>query len=97
MSKEESSFKIVHSIVTLSHNLFMGVIAEGVETSDQLAHLKELGCEYGQGYLVSLPQPKAEIEKMLATIVPGKSVFAPWGEKKPAIPKTAAKESRAAE
>jgi diguanylate cyclase (GGDEF)-like protein/PAS domain S-box-containing protein len=80
MGREESSFKIVHSIVTLSHNLFMGVIAEGVETDAQLAHLKELGCEYGQGYLVSSPLPKGEIEKMLPKIVPGKSVFAPWGD-----------------
>jgi EAL domain-containing protein (putative c-di-GMP-specific phosphodiesterase class I) len=88
MGREDSSFKIVHSIVSLSHNLFMGVIAEGLETDDQLADLKELGCEYGQGYLVSSPLPGGEIEKMLSKIVPGKSLFPPWedGESGSKIP-----------
>ncbi len=46
---------IVKTISTLAHNLGMEVIAEGVETEEQYQRLKDLGCEYGQGYLFSRP------------------------------------------
>jgi diguanylate cyclase (GGDEF)-like protein/PAS domain S-box-containing protein len=57
--------KIVNAIVMLTHGLGMGVIAEGVETADQLAQLKELGCEYAQGYLVSVPLDSSQVKKLL--------------------------------
>ena len=44
---------IVHTIVSLAHNLGLKVVAEGVESQDQLARLRELRCEYGQGFLFS--------------------------------------------
>ena len=44
---------IVRSTVALAHSLGLPVIAEGIESPDQLRHLRELGCEYGQGYLFS--------------------------------------------
>ncbi len=78
MSEEESSLKIVHSIVSLSHNLALGVIAEGVETDAQLDHLKSLGCEYGQGFLVSTPLPKPEVEILLEQLLSGEHKFRPW-------------------
>lgn len=40
----------------LAHNLEMGVIAEEVETTQQLTQLQALNCQYGQGYLFSQPQ-----------------------------------------
>jgi len=46
---------IVRTIATLARNLGMEVIAEGIETDEQYQQLKELGCEYGQGYLFSRP------------------------------------------
>ncbi len=46
---------IIGTIATLAHNLGMNVVAEGVETSEQLARLRALGCEYGQGYFFSKP------------------------------------------
>ena len=46
---------IVKTISTLAQNLGMEVIAEGVETEEQYHRLKDLGCEYGQGYLFSRP------------------------------------------
>lgn len=49
--------EIVQAIVLLSHRLGINVIAEGVETESQLNQLKGLGCEYGQGYLLSEPIP----------------------------------------
>ncbi len=47
--------EIVRTILTLAHNLSMDVIAEGIETVEQLAELRRLGCEYGQGYWFSKP------------------------------------------
>jgi EAL domain-containing protein (putative c-di-GMP-specific phosphodiesterase class I) len=45
--------EIVRTIVALARNLKMSVIAEGIETPEQHAELITLGCEYGQGYLIS--------------------------------------------
>jgi len=47
--------EIVHTIIRLAQNLKMKVIAEGVETAEQLARLNQLNCEFGQGYLFSKP------------------------------------------
>jgi EAL domain-containing protein (putative c-di-GMP-specific phosphodiesterase class I) len=44
---------IVRSTVALAHSLGLPVIAEGIESPDQLRHLRSLGCEFGQGYLFS--------------------------------------------
>jgi diguanylate cyclase (GGDEF)-like protein len=48
--------QIARTIVMLAHNLEMEVIAEGVETTQQLSQLQALNCQYGQGYLFSQPQ-----------------------------------------
>ncbi|MEP6901197.1 MAG: EAL domain-containing protein [Actinomycetota bacterium] len=52
-SKENS--EIVHTIIKLARNLKMKVVAEGIETAEQLAQLKKLNCEYGQGYFFARP------------------------------------------
>ncbi len=52
-SKENS--EIVLTIIKLAQNLKMKVIAEGIETKEQLAHLKNLNCECGQGYFFAKP------------------------------------------
>jgi EAL domain-containing protein (putative c-di-GMP-specific phosphodiesterase class I) len=46
-------YEIIRTIVALAQILGMQVVAEGVEISDQLTILKELGCEFGQGFLFS--------------------------------------------
>jgi diguanylate cyclase (GGDEF)-like protein/PAS domain S-box-containing protein len=51
--RDDRDDTIVYSAVALAHNLDLAVIAEGIERPDQLAHLRSLGCEYGQGYLFS--------------------------------------------
>ena len=55
MGEREEDSEIVRTIVALAHNLHMEVIAEGVETEDQLSNLRALRCEYGQGYYFSRP------------------------------------------
>ena len=50
-----TNYDIVRAIINLAHSLGLDVIAEGIETEDQLRILKELGCEYGQGYLFAHP------------------------------------------
>jgi EAL domain-containing protein (putative c-di-GMP-specific phosphodiesterase class I) len=49
----------------MAHDLGMDTVAEGVETVEQLDRLQELGCNYGQGYLLSRPVAKEEIEALL--------------------------------
>ncbi len=46
---------MVQSIVALAHSLDMDVVAEGIETTEQLQQLQDLECKYGQGYLFSRP------------------------------------------
>jgi EAL domain-containing protein (putative c-di-GMP-specific phosphodiesterase class I) len=46
---------MVHSLVMLAHNLGMRVIAEGVETQEQMALITEIGCDEAQGYLLGRP------------------------------------------
>ncbi len=57
--------QILQTIVSLAKNLKMRVIAEGIETESQLGILQNLGCEYGQGYLMSRPQPIDVIDELI--------------------------------
>jgi len=57
--------EIVRTIVTLAVNLGMDVIAEGVETREQIIHLTGLNCEYVQGYLLSKPVSGEAIETLI--------------------------------
>jgi diguanylate cyclase (GGDEF)-like protein len=67
MSDGSENGEIVRTIISLAKNLGMEIIAEGIETIDQLHQLKILKCEYGQGFLFSRPVPKEEIETLLET------------------------------
>ena len=58
--------EIVKVIVALAHNLGMEVVAEGIEEQDQMATLKTLGCELGQGYLFSKPADASAMQRFLA-------------------------------
>jgi diguanylate cyclase (GGDEF)-like protein len=52
---QSENAEIVRTIVSLAENMGMDVVAEGVETLNQLSHLRGLKCQYGQGYLFSRP------------------------------------------
>ena len=66
MAENEENIEIVRTIVVLAQNLGMDVVAEGVETKEQLALLRELGCENGQGFLFSSPLGVGEIDQFIA-------------------------------
>jgi EAL domain-containing protein (putative c-di-GMP-specific phosphodiesterase class I) len=53
LGEQEDATAIVHTIIALAHTLGLKVIAEGIETVRQLEILRNLGCEFGQGYLFS--------------------------------------------
>lgn len=65
ISSNQDDITIVKTIIDMAHNLRLKVIAEGVETIDQLEILRTLGCDEVQGYLFSKPVPADEFEQML--------------------------------
>ncbi|HEX5706626.1 MAG TPA: EAL domain-containing protein [Pyrinomonadaceae bacterium] len=75
MSEDTEKFEIVRTIMTLASNLGMDVVAEGVETHRQLAQLKLLKCEFGQGYLFSKPVDAETAAALLARQVAGRKLF----------------------
>ena len=61
MESREENRKLVHAMINLAHNLKLEVVAEGVETPEQLALLRDFGCDQVQGYFISKPLPLAEL------------------------------------
>jgi diguanylate cyclase (GGDEF)-like protein len=66
MTEDPRNKIFVKTIVSLAHNLEMDVIAEGVETKDEMDYLKSLGCEYAQGFYFSKPIAPAAMNDLLA-------------------------------
>jgi diguanylate cyclase (GGDEF)-like protein/PAS domain S-box-containing protein len=58
--------EIVKAMIELTHALGLRVIAEGVETSEQLAQLRDMKCDFAQGYYFSEPLPSEELGDILA-------------------------------
>jgi len=91
MGLDKENAEIVRTIVTLAHNLGVDVIAEGVETAEQLALLRALKCKYGQGFLFSPPVDCVAAE----ALIEGQPS---WSEaKQPQVPVAASNEHTAFE
>jgi len=65
ITKDPDYLKIVQAIIRLTHGLGLTVVAEGVETKEQLAQLNMLDCEYIQGKLISMPAEESVIYNLL--------------------------------
>ena len=65
MANAQNGTAIVETIISLGRILGLKVIAEGVETKDQLALLQENHCDFIQGYIFSKPLPGDEVERLL--------------------------------
>ncbi|HEX8939827.1 MAG TPA: EAL domain-containing protein [Candidatus Limnocylindrales bacterium] len=59
---------IAQAIIALGRSLRLRVVAEGVETPQQLAALRQLGCDLGQGYLFSRPVPAAAVRELVSRL-----------------------------
>jgi EAL domain-containing protein (putative c-di-GMP-specific phosphodiesterase class I) len=65
ITEDGSAIAIVEMLVRLARDLKMTVIAEGIETPEQVRALIECGVEEGQGYIVSPPLPFAKFDELL--------------------------------
>ncbi len=65
MLRDKNTRAVVKTIILLSKDLEMKTIAEGVEKMEQLALLREMGCDYAQGFLYSKPLPEEEFVELL--------------------------------
>jgi diguanylate cyclase (GGDEF)-like protein len=59
--------EMVRAMVSMAHNLGMDVVAEGVETAEQFAHLHRLGCDYAQGFHFSRPVDALTADRLIAS------------------------------
>lgn len=74
MTAPGGTAELVKTIISLGHNLGMDVVAEGIESADQVKQLQGLQCEYGQGYLFDRPLSSPAAESLLAGQFLGRSV-----------------------
>jgi diguanylate cyclase (GGDEF)-like protein len=65
LATDSDDSAIADAIITLAHSLKLQVVAEGVETEEQLAHLRQTSCDIAQGFLFSEPVPADGFEKLL--------------------------------
>ncbi|MFN6540527.1 MAG: putative bifunctional diguanylate cyclase/phosphodiesterase [Nostoc sp. EkiNYC01] len=65
ISANSRNLEIIEILVTLAHKLGVDVLAEGIETKEQLALLRKLNCEYGQGHFFSVPLNSSKAEALI--------------------------------
>ena len=66
MTPDGENAEIVRAILTLAKNMNMDVIAEGIETAEQFALLRDMGCDCGQGYYFARPLDSDAMGAILA-------------------------------
>jgi diguanylate cyclase (GGDEF)-like protein/PAS domain S-box-containing protein len=81
MSAAPEAFRLVRSIIELGHDLGLRVVAEGVEAMDEVESLRDLGCDYAQGYFFSRPVSAELAADIIAKrIIEGAGVHEPAGD-----------------
>ncbi|HEY9738464.1 MAG TPA: EAL domain-containing protein [Trichocoleus sp.] len=70
MEHSQEDREIVHTIITLGHKLNLTLVAEGIETAEQMALLQQMGCQYGQGYWFSRPVTAEDAIALLTQQIP---------------------------
>jgi EAL domain-containing protein (putative c-di-GMP-specific phosphodiesterase class I) len=66
LGEDPTSTTIVEAVILLAHSLGLEVTGEGVESAEQFAHLRRMGCDLVQGYHLARPLPSGEVEPLLA-------------------------------
>ncbi|NQV57192.1 MAG: EAL domain-containing protein [Rhodospirillales bacterium] len=67
VTTEPMDANLVRSIISMAHGLGLELIAEGIETAEQLAFLRQHKCDYVQGYYLGKPMPAAEFNQYIET------------------------------
>ena len=67
MIKPETQ-SILNDIISMAHRMHLSVVAEGVETEEQMMRLNAVGCDYVQGYFIAKPMPASEFEELIASV-----------------------------
>lgn len=67
LKHNENSMMIVKTIITIAKSMELTVVAEGVETDEEQEMLKELGCDYYQGFLYEKALPAKKLEALIST------------------------------
>jgi diguanylate cyclase (GGDEF)-like protein len=85
MLEDPRAEAIVHSTIDLARNLGLKIVAEGIETEAVLNRLSELGCDTGQGYLISRPRPAEQLTSTLNGSAQIRSTLAATNRAKPKL------------
>lgn len=68
VKNNQRSRSIIQKIIELAHDIDMKVVCEGIETQPQFTYLNEIGCDIGQGYLLSRPISSKEFEEKILSL-----------------------------
>jgi len=77
LTRDTASRQIVEATIKMAHSLGMVTLAEGVETREHADILREMGCDYAQGYFYSRPIPMSEFKKLCERCADGKICLEP--------------------
>jgi diguanylate cyclase (GGDEF)-like protein/PAS domain S-box-containing protein len=65
LTGDDANLPIVHAVISLAHGLGIEVVAEGIETAEQLGWLRQLACDRGQGFYFARPLPAERLTELL--------------------------------
>jgi EAL domain-containing protein (putative c-di-GMP-specific phosphodiesterase class I) len=65
--EDSSNMLIVEAVISLAHSLGLEVTGEGVESAEQLEHLRRIGCDLAQGYHLARPRPPEDVPALLSS------------------------------